>query len=262
MDRENLIVFDFDGVLIDSIDEVALTAFLAIDKSSVFTLRELPSGFLAIFKNNRFLVQPAGDFLPFAKWCLSQVGNQNSFVTPSQTKDASSMQLQQKQFKNLLQETSEPLPERTEKFFAARKRLKEANPKYWFQLNATYQPLWKALQHVQRVSHVILTNKNQQAVAELCEHFQLPIQMDQIYSGDQGSTKVENLMCIQEKYRASLFVIDDSVYNLLELKTAFQATANITFALATWGYLGPEDEDLARQNAIPLLSQKDVIDLL
>jgi hypothetical protein len=111
---------------------------------------------------------------------------------------------------------------------------------------------------------VILTNKNRDATLRLCGHFGLVINAADVYSGDQGASKVENMRQIQKRFenQTSDF-IDDSVKNLRDLENSLNVRKKtIRLMLASWGYTGPRDEKIAREYGYPVLNQKDLISLL
>ena len=52
-----MVIFDFDGVLMDSVGEVALTTYNAATGRLCASLAEMPPGVAALFRRNRFHVQ-------------------------------------------------------------------------------------------------------------------------------------------------------------------------------------------------------------
>jgi len=111
---------------------------------------------------------------------------------------------------------------------------------------------------------VILTNKNRDATLKLCRHFGLNIDAGNVYSGDQGVSKVENMQQIQKRFGSlSYALIDDSVKNLAELDRCFNKNLKtLALLFASWGYTGPDDQKTARLNGYRVLNQNDLIALL
>jgi hypothetical protein len=96
----------------------------------------------------------------------------------------------------------------------------------------------------------------------LCRHFGLNIQTIDVYSGDKGVSKTENMQQIQGRFGAGpYYFIDDSVKNLQELDAALNRQKKKVFIplLASWGYTGPEDEKFARKFGYAILKQTDAI---
>jgi len=72
---------------------------------------------------------------------------------------------------------------------------------------------------------VILTYKNREATVTLCHHFGLPVLNENVYSGDHGTTKIANLLQIQDHFKQGRYTfIDDSLANLQELDAHFNKT--------------------------------------
>ncbi len=90
---------------------------------------------------------------------------------------------------------------------------------------------------------VLLTNKNREATIALSNHFGLKISDDNVYSGDHGTTKIENMTQIMQRFRKPAYAfIDDSVKNLREIDEHFnEKEKTISLIFATWGYTGPDD---------------------
>ena len=193
-----MIILDFDGVLVDSVREVAVTAHNASFGSEFTSSDELEPEFLNRFVRYRYAVQPAGDFLLFATAC----------------KESSEPLVQ---FNSLLEPLS--LRDRTRKFFATRKTFIEKDKPSWLKLHGTFEPLFSFLRNEDPSKIVLLTNKNRQAVLELTEHFSMKLKPENVFSGDGGASKEENFRLIMEMFPApSYSFIDDSIKNLLALK--------------------------------------------
>ena len=247
-----MLIFDFDGVLINSLDEVVITAYNATTSSLVTSMAKVPADLVHMFKNNRFHVQPIGDAIVLMNWCFLNWQKDSQYI------------LTQAEYQTIVQDTDIALIDRTQLIYDTRKRFIAKDIACWFALHQTYQPLWDEL--IRRNNHpfVILTNKNHDATLRLCRHFGLNIDAKNIYSGDNGLTKIENMLRIQERFsRQQLFFIDDSVKNLKELDHHFNRGRKVlSLALATWGYIGAGDAILATESGYPALQPTDVVRLL
>lgn len=239
-----MLLFDFDGVLMDSLDEVVLTAYNAVTGELSKTEQELPEGFAKVLRRNRFHVQPAGDFLTIARWCLDRYASE-----PDRLLTAAD-------YAAVLKGETAPLRERTAQFFKTRRALIQSLGDSWLALHKPYQPLWDALKpYAERV--VILTNKNREAVLRLTSHFNMTLVPEQIYSADGGATKLSNFMLITEHFPATQYhFIDDSLGNLRELR------GHLIPLLASWGYIGPEDIAVAAKEGIEVQRQESLVKLL
>ena len=244
-----MLVFDFDGVLINSLDEVVLTTYSAATDGLVTSPAEVPADLVQMFKNNRFHVQAIGDAIALMNWCLI-----------NWRKDLQKI-LTREEYRTIAQGSDIALADRTNLIYDTRKRFIEKDIGRWFALHQTYQPLWDELTRRQNHPFVILTNKNHDATWRLCRHFGLTIDAKDIYSGDNGVSKIENMLRIQERFGKEAFsFIDDSVKNLNELDLYFNTEKKVlTLLLATWGYTGAQDSMMAQEYGYEVLQQTDVV---
>jgi FMN phosphatase YigB (HAD superfamily) len=242
-------IFDFDGVLINSLEEVALTAYNAATGSLFTSLAEIPGTLLALFKRNRFHVQQIGDAVALMNWCIENHQFDSIRI------------LSMMEYRTVATADTATLNSRTNLIYETRKRFIDSNPNRWLALHQVYQPLWNELIRYKKHPLVILTNKNHEATSRLCRHFGLDINTDDIYSGDRGVTKTANMRQIQARFGIECFsFIDDSVKNLQDLDLEFNKEKKmLSLLLATWGYAGPEDARIARESGYPVLKQMDLI---
>jgi len=247
-----MLIFDFDGVLINSLDEVTLTAYNAVTGKQVTSLADLPTALVGLFQHSRFHVQAIGDAILLMNWCLNNYRNKSEQI------------LNPHEYEALLSDTTVSITDRTLRIYETRSQFIANDPECWLALHQPYQPLWGELIQRQKYMFIILTNKNRDATLRLCQHFGLNIHAVDVYSGDHGASKVENMRQIQKRFADQPFYfIDDSVKNLQELENSVNAENKmIRLLFASWGYTGPRDEKIAQQYGYPVLTQKDLIALL
>jgi len=245
-------IFDFDGVLLNSLDEVTVSAYNAVTGKLVTAIEKIPPHLVSLFKRNRFHFQPAGDVIPLMQWCLdTHIAEPNRLLTRNE-------------FLNIIRETTEPLISRTDRFFAARNRFAERDSRRWMSLNRPFHPIWGELVKRNGEQVIILTNKNREAVFQQSRYFGLNISKENIYAGDGGASKTSNLNTLFNRFsERPLRFIDDSLKNLQDLNAHFnQPSPLLSLFLASWGFIGPDDIQTARSSAISVLSQEDLIALL
>jgi len=247
-----MLILDFDGVLINSLDEVALTAYNATTGKLVTCLADLPTVLVGLFQRNRYHVQSIGDGILLMNWCLDNYGNKSGKI------------LNPPEYEAVISGASVSLTDRTLRIYETRGQFIDKDPAGWLALHQPYQPLWDQLIQLPKNAFVILTNKNRDATLRLCRHFGLGINPDDVYSGDQGASKVDNMRQVQRRFGDQLFsFIDDSIKNLRELENSLNVgDKTIRLLLASWGYTGPRDETVAQEYGYPVLNQKDLISLL
>lgn len=248
----SMLLFDFDGVLLDSVVEMSITAYNTVTGELATSPDDLPGNAAALFVTNRYHVQPAGDAINLMAWCVENANLPGGH------------RLEPAEYGAIRESSDVPLKERTGRFFAARKRFVAHDPGQWRSLNTVYQPVWNELRGLDAERIVILTNKNREATVTLCHHFGLAVRPENVYSGDHGATKIENLLAIQARFGRERFgFVDDSIGNLEELDARFNSgEPRLELMLATWGYIGPDDHALARRAGYAILDQAGLIALI
>ena len=247
-----MLIFDFDGVLMDSVREIAVTAYNMLNDTIITRLNQLPQNALELFLRNRFHVQPIGDAPVLMKWCLETGASEpDKLLTPAE-------------YDEILRRVDEPVAARTTRFFETRNRFKTMDLNAWIALNAPVQPLWRIMTDNPTDNLVLLTNKNLEATISLSNHFGLGISDRNVYSGDNGTTKIENMTKIMQRFRKPSYAfIDDSVKNLREIDEYFnRGEETISLIFAAWGYSGPDDARTARDFGYPVLSINEFADKL
>ena len=249
---KSMLIFDFDGVIMDSVHEVAVTAFNMLKGNIVTQLNQLPQKALDLFLRNRFHVQPIGDAPLLMKWCL-EIGA----TDPDKL-------LSSGEYEEIIKQVDEPVAARTTRFFETRNQFKTKDIKAWIELNAPVQPLWQIMIEKPTEDLVLLTNKNRDATISLSNHFGLMISDKNVYSGDHGTTKIENMTQIMQRFRQSTYAfIDDSVKNLREIDEHFnKEEKTISLIFATWGYTGPDDARTAKDFGYQVVALDEFIESL
>ena len=82
-----------------------------------------------------------------------------------------------------------------------------------------------------------------------------------MYSGDKGTTKIDNFSRIRQRFKEPAYAfIDDSVKNLRELDDHFNRDEKtVSLILAKWGYTGPNDARLAERLGYRTMSIEEFI---
>ena len=251
-----MIILDFDGVIVDSQNEVICTIYSQITGVLTNNLAAIPADFCARFRRNRFHVQPAADFLPFAQWCLGH-GPQS---VPLGGVDR---MLSDGEFAAILKSSAEPEEVRRELFFGTRAKLIAHHKERWLSLSPVYEPLGTLLRTLPPSRVVLLTNKNRSAVLDLMAHAAVKVLPENIYSGDNGVTKVQNFAAIHDRFKCESYTfVDDSVKNLRECRHEIPDARFFQCALATWGYVGPDDAAQAAREGFHCYSMQRLMDEL
>jgi len=250
---KNMLIFDFDGVIINSIDEITVTAHNVATGRLDTTLSALSSNVIRLFQRNRFHVQGIGDVITLMKWCKDNDSGNPDYITSPEA------------YELLRKSVETPLAERTRQFFATRKLFVDYDRERWLALNAPFPKIWDKLKRIPVEQIIILTTKNREAVLQLCKFFGYELLANNIYSGDDGVLKTENLNAIHARFNAGSYVfIDDSLSNLKELDGHFNTPDSkfLSLILAAWGYIGPDDSGKAVALGYDVYSQEDFITYL
>lgn len=244
-----MLLFDYDGVLLNSVVEMGVTAYNSATGQLITAPEQMPGNAAGLFLTNRYHVQPAGDAITLMAWIVAHAD-----LAPDH-------RLSPEEYRSIKDSADTPLIERTAHFFATRRKFVEHDPIQWRALNSVYHPLWDILCEKGAHRVVILTNKNREATLTLCHHFGLAIPAENVYSGDNSVTKIENMLQIHDRFkRESYTFVDDSVGNLNELDAYFNPERQmLRMDLASWGYTGPEDELLAAKAGYRYITQDDLI---
>ena len=248
-----MLIFDFDGVIINSLDEITVTAHNAVTGRLDTTLSALSPNVIRLFQRNRFHVQGIGDVVTLMKWCKDNDSGDPDYIMSPEA------------YESLRKSAETPLVERTRTFFAARNSFVHKDRERWLAMNAPFPKIWNELKKIPVEQIVILTTKNREAVLQLCKFFGYELLDNNIYSGDDGVLKTENLNEIHERFKAGPYVfIDDSLSNLKELDWHFNTPDSkfLSLILAAWGYIGPEDAGMAAALGYDIYSQEDFITYL
>jgi hypothetical protein len=247
-----MLIFDFDGVLMNSIDEVVLTTYNATTGNLLTALAELPPELVSLFKRNRFHVQPIGDAILMMQWCL------NTYQT------APAKLLTPREYRGIIADTTVVLKDRSDRIYETRSRFIEKDRQAWLDLHRPYQPLWNKLIQSDYRPLVILTNKNKDATLRLCRFFDLNVDENNVYPGDQGISKSQHMRRIQQRFEtAAFYFVDDSVKNLKQLDEDINRDSKVlSLMFATWGYTGPDDRALAESYGYPVFHQEDLLALM
>ena len=108
-----MLIFDFDGVLIDSLDEVTLTVYNTARGRLATSPQDMPSEPAALFRRNRFHIQPIGDGVLLMSWCLRnyRIGSERI--------------LQPAEYREIIDAAAEPVARRSGQVYEMRRQFIE-----------------------------------------------------------------------------------------------------------------------------------------
>ena len=226
-----LLLLDFDGVIVNSIDEcllISYNAFQQFENTGVPLTDDLSNialSYQRYFNSNRSFVRPAAEY-----YLLHQAYKENIEI------------IDNKSYKELLILHKDKLLFYQKVFFNERNRLRLVNKKKWLRLHSVYNNLaeyWNILSRIYDI--FIVSNKDKVSIILLMNHFDLPIKDNQIFGVEFGTDKsiiIENIIRSTSTKLENVYFIDDNLDNLKSVKDL-----NIKLYHAMWGYGDTQEND-------------------
>lgn len=216
--RKNIYIFDFDGVLIDSAREIAISAYRTVTKDNV-----VPEEFVKLFLHSKGAARNGGEMVLLAGEVLRRNGIDSSDEVPRET------------IESLAQDVD--LLTLRDNFISTRREFIHSSLEDWKDLHVPIKQVWQLFKEFPVEDRFILTYKDLWSVKTLSEHFGVELIEEQIYSSDTRKKKYENFFDLQSSYMANKYTfIDDSPTNLLELARQPLGDIELQLLHANWGY--------------------------
>ena len=228
---KKLLLLDFDGVIVNSIDEcllISYNAFQQFENTGVSLTDDLSNIALPCqryFNSNRNFVRPAAEY-----YLLHRAYTDNIEIIDS------------KSYHELLILHKNKLPHYQKAFFNERNRLRLVNKKKWLRLHSVYNNLAECWNILSRIFNIfIVSNKDKVSIILLMNYFNLPINEDQVFGAENGNDKsiiIANIIGSTSADLENVYFIDDNLDNLKSVKDL-----NIKLYHAMWGYGHTEGND-------------------
>lgn len=238
MSIKNLLLWDFDGVIIDSIDECLITSYNAylqyqgLSNGFIYRLDDIPIDIRGEFYRNRKYVRPAGEYYIIYRAASLGVKIDNYL-----------------KFEELLKENADSVAKFHNNFYSVRDDFRNSFQQYWFGLHRAYAGIKTKWQELNKYfDFYIVSNKDFKAISLILNYFDLPIQQEKIFSADIALTKkmvIEHILKDTHNAAEKLFFIDDNYQHLLDI-----SDTGIRLFYASWGY--GEMPDKIERYIIPL----------
>ena len=223
-------MWDFDGVIVNSIDECLITSYNAYyfmkDKNHdlVRNIKEIPKTNKDVFYKLRKYVRPAGEYF-IIYFCIDN----NIIISDYQ------------QFETLIKSHFEVCKQYQYFFFRSREKLMKDNLENWLQFSNPYKEVaavWNKLS--KHFVFYIVSNKNKKAISRLLQYYYLAINEANIYGADFSSRKTDIIKHILVKTDIAshlVHFIDDNYHHLSDM-----VEQQINCYFAAWGYGEQPDE--------------------
>tara|TARA_B100000519_G_C14252220_1_gene443034 strand:+ start:580 stop:1305 length:726 start_codon:yes stop_codon:yes gene_type:complete len=226
-----ILCLDFDGVIFDSQIECLITSFLAYHdkKSNDFDKINISKSFKKLFFQYRYFVRPAWQYkvlwdLIYKEEKITLESFQNGCL------------MDKKEYKDF-----------ESRFFNIRAEIIHHYPDAWFDLNPVYDNVknnWNKIS--QYKNSYIVTNKNFDSVNQLLHRYRLDFDEKNIYSKEQGMSKILIIKNLANKLNVKMKDIsfcDDSSYYVKQMKDL-----GCQSFLVKWGYEYFNNPDCHKMN--------------
>lgn len=223
------LVFDFDGVLCDSLEECLIVSYRA------YRSGRAPEPWAKRFREFRYLVRTAEEYLLL--WDLIAKGR-----TPGEALLAD----------HPLRRDRGGMESYRRAFFAERKRWRDSDPEGWFRRNPLYPGIRRLLNDPGIAGRFfVVSSKDETAMEEILRRHDIPIERSRLFGSETGLDKDPLMRRLMKELRIApkhLYFIDDNLTNLL---TAEELGLNPI--LAEWGYNSEGERALAAAKRIERL---------
>ena len=221
---KKILLWDFDGVIANSLDECLITSYNAfviqenLQLKPVRSVREVPVVYRDHFFRYRKYVRPAGEYYLLHK----------SLTLGQSISDYQS-------FKKLRSVFADKIQPFQQLFFAERNKFRAENENAWLLKHQVYPHVtkaWDSLNHY--YDFMIVSNKDQRSISLLLNYFGLKIDNNHIFGADFSSNKHEIIVHILAENRFDpndVTFIDDQYNHLTDLRDL-----GINLCYVCWGY--------------------------
>lgn len=224
MSIKNLLLWDFDGVIIDSIDECLLTSYNAFLKYQnlsgefIWVLNDILISYRKEFYRTRKYVRLAGEYYILHKAITNNISI-DSYST----------------FKKLLRDNAEAVADFQNLFFSIRNKFRSNFPQYWLELHRPYPEIISQWYNLKKYfDFYIVSNKDSKSISLILGNIGLSIRKNNMLGADFSSSKrkiIEHILSTTNITANRVFFIDDNYQHLLDL-----SDMGIKLFFACWGY--------------------------
>jgi FMN phosphatase YigB (HAD superfamily) len=242
--NEKVFIFDFDGVICDSLIESVLITWNSFYRKDLAAfsdqgLAQVPKTFIERFQLYRNFSRHLAHFL------VALVAEERQQTIRTQQEfDACYASIPQPTIDAFVRDAS-----------AYRALVREEKRQQWLAYYRIEASVKDVLQECFVPSYIV-TAKDQASVLQILESQALPFQADHIF-GEQ-TAKLAALQAIKQmEPNKQLYFFDDNLTNVLDAEDA-----GYRAYWAMWGYHSPEHIQIARQQGIKALQLSDFVELM
>ncbi len=238
-----LIALDFDGVVVDGIDECMLITWNVLHNRPLNdfnqeVLKSIPRPMASRFHKLRNFVRHDGHFIVSFTDAGKEMIDNDKFIAiyesiPSKEKEI---------FR--------------EGFIQYRKQARNTYPAFWAELHRPLLDISKLFRTIHDI--YIVSGKDEESISFILSKNGLNISTDKIFG--RMTNKNKTLISLKEKAiveNKEMLFIDDNIQNVIDA-----LDHGVQSFWAGWGYKTPEHQKIARQKGINELNTEDLLDLI
>ena len=236
-----LVVFDFDGVIVDSAHEC-----FVLCKETAKRLGWKPiDKFEKQFVQARAFVQNAEDY-----YYITRSFNEGLKIDFSE--------ISQEEFNSLKSKLSGDVKSFVDLFYKIRYQIQIKDIQKWYKLHKVYPGIKRAFKQISKKYPIaIATTKDRKSAGDLLDSIGLEIKEENITGRELAHDKVSQLKALSKKFKvkpAEIFFIEDMLQNL---KPAL--ATGVKGCLVFWGYSNKAQKTEAKKLGILLNKPEEII---
>lgn len=232
MKKSFAIVFDFDGVIVDSLEECYLVAVKTYN--SLGGNIKLSKKSKLLYKKYRPYLRITEDHIPALKMIERGVFRKDFM----------------KKFRKRFKEEVEFV----KRFYEIRKELQKENIRKWIRYHKPFPNVIDIIKRNERDWNIFISStKDKESIFKILRALGIKIPIRKIFSREFSNNKVDHIKAISKIEKISedkILFIDDVLENLEMVKKKTKAKV----ALASWGYTTKEHIKFAKKSGIEILS--------
>lgn len=254
-----ILALDFDGVIVNSINDALVTSFNTYVKFYKYT--ELFGGKRIELNNFKEMPNKFPDEAKKFKELKVYAGCADEFVGIFMAIDENVKIKNQKEFDEFKESIPEEKKKEFSKAFYEERYALQKDMSSWNKLTLPFEKIIDGVKKLIKKNKIcFITNKDKRTIIMLFKRFGIKLGPDVIWDKDAGIDKAEKLIKLADKFKTKpkdILFVEDILAHLLKVKPL-----GITCFLATWGVNNKKQRKEAQEKGIILLSQDNFYGML